>query len=80
MPPPKPATKTATISEDTTNIGTVTGTPCDENGTVLDKDNVSATDNAVVDVPDEPASIGDRAWIDLDGDGVWTPVNPAFPA
>ena len=72
-------TKTATISVDTTNIGTVTGKPCDENGTVLDKDNVSATDNAVVDVPDEPASIGDRAWVDLNGNGVQDAGEPGLP-
>ena len=72
-------TTTATISVDTTNIGTVTGTPCDKDGTVLDKDNVSATDNAVVDVPDEPASIGDRAWVDLDGNGVQDAGEPGLP-
>ena len=72
-------TKTAAISVDTTNIGTATGTPCDENGTILDTDNVSATDTAVVDVPDEPASIGDRVWIDLNGDGVQDAGEPGLP-
>ena len=71
-------TKTAVISEDTTNIGTVTGTPCDVNGTVLAA-NVSANDDAIVDVPDEPASIGDRAWIDLNGDGVQNAGEPGLP-
>ena len=71
-------TKTAAISVDTTNIGTATGTPCDDNGTILDTDNVSATDTAVVDVPDEPASIGDRVWIDLNGDGVQDPGEPGL--
>ena len=71
-------TKTAVISEDTTNIGTVTGTPCDNNGTVLAAD-VSANDDAVVDVPDEPASLGDRAWIDLDGNGVQDAGEPGLP-
>ena len=72
-------TKAAAISVDTTNIGTVNGTPCDENGTVLNTDNVSATDDAVVDVPDEPAAIGDRAWIDLDGNGVQDAGEPGLP-
>ena len=72
-------TKAAEISVDTTNIGTVTGTPCDENGTTLDTDQVTANDDAVVDVPDEPASIGDRAWIDLNGNGVQDAGEPGLP-
>ena len=72
-------TKTAPISTDTKNIATVTGTPCDENGTTVDTDKVSDTDDALVDVPDEPASIGDRAWIDLDGDGEQDAGEPGLP-
>ena len=72
-------TTTAAISVDTTNIGTATGTPCDKDGTVLDKDNVTATDDAVVDVPDEPASIGDLAWVDLNGNGVQDAGEPGLP-
>ena len=73
-------TKTAAISVDTTNVGTVTGTPADANGDPIPgTSNVTAKDDAVVDVPDEPASIGDRAWIDLDGDGVQDAGEPGLP-
>ena len=69
----------AIIDEDTMNIGTVTGTPCNANGDVLAANNVTADDDAVVDVPDEPASIGDRAWIDLDRDGIQDAGEPGLP-
>ena len=59
------------IRSNVTNVGTVVGTPTDAYGHNLPGilGDVSDDDDAVVTVPPEPATIGDRVWADVDGDG-----------
>ena len=59
----------AKVDADVTNIGTVTGTPSDEDGTPVTDKPVTDDDDAVVDVY-ELGSIGDYVWVDVDGDGI----------
>ena len=67
-------TKTANVSENVVNVGTAVGTPVAKDGSEIPfLAQVSDTDDAevtVVPVSLEPATIGDRVWNDVDGDGI----------
>ena len=67
-------TKTANVSANVVNVGTVVGTPVAKDGSEIPSlAQVSDTDDAevtVVPVSLEPATIGDRVWNDVDGDGI----------
>ena len=67
-------TKTANVSANVVNVGTVVGTPVAKDGSEIPSlAQVSDTDDAevtVVPVSLEPATIGDRVWNDVNGDGI----------
>lgn len=65
-------TKTVTVSENVTNVGTVSGTPATQDGDLIaGHGDVSHSDPAVVVVQHTAlASLGDRVWVDANTNGL----------
>ena len=72
-------TSAAAIAEDTVNVGTVVGTPCDDTDlhNALTTDTVTDSDDAKVEVY-EYGKIGDKAWIDVNGNGIQDAGEPGL--
>jgi len=73
-------TTTVTVSDDVTNVGTVSGTPVTPYGDPISGlSDVSASDSAAVIVkPLELASLGNRVWVDANCNGVQDPDEPGL--